>query len=387
MKSWYRSFTVEGLNLERFLRNAGSRGIQIRALHRRNPRSMTAQARESDLASLMELADQGGWRMTAGRRLGAGRLLDGIKKRWLLTAAVIVGFLLFIAGTQVMWAINIVDGGVYEADIRAAIAEMGLHVPQLRSTVDLNTLRNALEWRYPHIAWIECGWRGMVLDVRIVEGVLPLADGQEDGSCDVIAQRDGIVSRIVTRAGTPVVAIGEFVKKGQVLIKGEERTSGGLTRAVAARGSVHARVWEASSVRMALNETETIYTGQQQTAWTVRCPWFDLWQMPESGYEQEDTAVAEMPLGGFFFPLTLLTEVRMEAECSSNPRDMEQLKAEAAQAALMKLYEKTGGKESLVDNWVNWSIIEDEILLSVAYGERLMDIAQQERDSVMAAAE
>lgn len=387
MKGWRRSFTVEGLNLERLLRTAGSSGIAITSVRRRSARKLTATARECDMEALRRLAEEGGWGFTPGARHGMGRLLERCRKRWLLTGGLLLGLLLVMAGTQVMWSIDLVDAGVYEADIRAALADMGVQAPMLRAQVKPAEIRDALEWRYPRIAWIECGWRGMSMVIRVVEGVLPLEEGQADGSCDVVAVRDGIVSSIVTRAGTPVVQIGDLVHAGQVLIKGEERTSGGLTRVVAARGSVYARVWEAASVSMPAYETETIYTGRQQTVWTVRSPWFDLWRMEDSGFAQQDTAVSEMPLGGFFFPLTLRTETRMEAECTPKPRDMQQLREDSARAALQKLHEKAGGKESLVDNWVNWSMIEDEILLSVAYGERLMDIAQQERAPVMAAAE
>lgn len=387
MRGFMRIFAVEGLNLERLLRIAGERGIAITGVRRATGRRVTGLVRESELPLLATLAKEGGWRLESGERAGAGHAVDLMRKRWLLTAGVVLAFALILACTQVMWRIEIVDAGAYEADLRIALAEMGVRTPMLREQVEPSVIRDALEWRYPRVAWIECGWRGMTLVIRVVEGVLPQSDGASDGSCDVVAARDGVVSSIVTRAGTPVVAVGDVVRKGQVMIRGEERTSGGEVRPVAARGSVMARVWDGVSVQMSLYETQTIYTGRTQTVWTVASPWFDLWPVEESGYAQQDTAVTELPLGGFFIPLTLRTETRMEAECTRQLRDRDALYEDCARAATLRLYEKVGGKESLVDNWVNWSIIEDEILLSAAIGERIVDIAQQERDSVMAAAE
>ena len=69
------------------------------------------------------------------------------------------------------------------------------------------------------------------------------------------------------------------------------------------------------------------------------------------------------------------------------PLDFESIVREGSEAAISKLLQSAGAEESYVDIWVNWSIIDDEILLSEAIGERLMDIAQQESCSGMAATE
>lgn len=384
---WLRGFTAEGLNLERFLTGAAEAGIRLTAVRRHEGRLVSGCVGHGDYARLAALAQQGGWQLTEGAQHGLGRLLQRMRQRWLLAAAVVLASAAVFAGTQVMWRIDVTGGGAYEADIRQALHELGVRAPMLRRQVEPRLLRDALEWRYPRIAWIECGWRGMTLEVRVVEGLLPGEDGAAEGACAVVAARDGIVERIVTRAGTPVVTPGQLVRKGQVLISGEERTGGGLTRAVAARGSVYARVWDAAAVQTPLYETETVYTGRTQETCQIVCPWFSLLPDAPEMFEHRDVAVRELPLGGFFLPLTIRSETRLEAQYTSQRRSLEALKAEASAAALQKLYAITGGRESVVDNWVNCSIIEDEILLSVAYGERLMDIARQERDSVMAAAE
>ena len=94
-----------------------------------------------------------------------------------------------------------------------------------------------------------------------------------------------------------------------------------------------------------------------------------------------------IPLGGLFIPFSIRTETRMETDLRSATRDFQSVLEENERAATQKLLQITGGRDSLVDNWVNWSIIEDEILLSVATGEMMVDIAQQERSSDMAASD
>ena len=387
MRPWQVAFTVEGLNLERFIRQAGEAGVHLTGLRRPSRKRLTALVQEDQLPLLQPLAQQGGWTLRRGGRRGLGRGLQWVRARWLFCGGITAALIALLLATQVIWRIDIVDAGAYAADIRTALTEMGVETPMLRRSVDLGALRDALEWRYPRIAWFECGWRGSTLVIRPEEGVLPRRDGVSDGSCDVVATRDGVVHTIVTRAGTPVVKPGDIVRAGEVLIKGEERTSDGGVKPVAARGSVTARVWVGASVRMPAYETVTTYTGREETVWTVRTPWFDLWPMREADFAQYDTSVSQTQICGIFLPAILRVETRMEAEITRQKRNMDDLEAQANEAAVRKLHEKIPAEESLIDIWGNCSMIDDENVLSVAIGEILVEIGMQQRSSGMAAPE
>ncbi len=386
-RPWPIAFTVEGLNIERFVRRSGEQGIRLTGMKRPAARKLHALVREDQLPALRELALQGGWKLTLGSRKGAGRAADWLKRRWLLGCAVLIGGIALLAATQVVWQIQVVDAGAYEADVRNALTEWGISAPMLRSQVDVGQLRDDLEWRYPRIAWFECGWRGSALVIRPVEGYLPRTDGDADGPCDVVATRDGVVHTVVTRAGTPVVQPGDLVRAGDVLIKGEERTSEGNVRPVAARGSVTARVWKGAAVTVPTSETQTHYTGQTETVWTLRTPWFDLWPMGECTFSQYDTAVTETKLSSFLLPITLRVEQRMAAEYTQEARDPAEMEQSAREAAMRKLHENLSPEESLIDIWGNCSMIEDDNLLSVAIGEMLVEIGQQVPASGMAVPE
>ena len=385
LRTWPVTFMVEGVNIGRFLRYAGEKGIRLQEIRRSAPKRLTASVQEADLPLVQTIALQGGWTFTTGERKGAGKAASAIRQRWLLAAMILMAGMAILTASRMMWRIDIIDGGAYEADIRAAVAEAGITVPMLRGRIDIGSLREQLEWRYPRIAWFECGWRGSTLVIRPVEGTLPRTDGAYDGACDVVASRDGIVAAIVTRAGTPVVQVGDIVRKGDVLIRGEERTTEGAVKPVAARGSVRARVWQGASVRMSSLETITTYTGKEEIVWTIRTPWFDLWPMAASSFEQYDTAVSEMAVGGIFLPMRLLILRRMEAEITTRQRSQTELEADAYAAARRKLCEKIGAEESLIDIWGNCSMIDTENIVSVAIGEMLVEIGTQVPVSGMAA--
>ena len=376
MKPWPYTFTAEGLNIERLIRQAGEQGIALSGMKRIGSRKISGQVTEDDLPRLAELAQSGGWRFETGRRLGAGRWVDTLKRRWMLAVGCLLAAVCLAVASQLVWRIELIDAGIYEADLRGYLPVLDVRPLRWKKSTDLGKLRDNLEWRYPEVAWIECGFRGMTLTITVVEGVASGEALTHIGSGDVVASRDGVVESIVTLAGTPQVKNGQTVRAGQVLIIGEERTSDGMVRPVSARGKVLARVWDGASVRMSTQERETIYTGRQQRVMVASCGWFDLWHAEDSPYEQQDVAIKTIQLGGLFLPFTLRWETRMEAEISLAPRDLEQVKTEAALAAMRKLREKVGMDDVFLTNWVDYSMIDDEELLAVAVGERMIDIAQ-----------
>lgn len=386
MRKWRRQICMEGLNLEKLVAQSAAASLILHGVRRTGARSMNAAVTEDDLPRLQEIAQRGGWRIRAGRRYGLGAAAEWVRRRWLLAACLCVGICLWWLASQVMWAVEVTGAGPYGADLTAWLDDAGICPPMLRAKVDAAALQAQLERRYPRVAWVECGWRGMSLEIRLVEGVVP-REKNVAAAMDVIASRDGVVDMILTSVGTAAVSPGDIVCKGQVLIRGEERTGDGMTRPAAASGTVLARVWEGAAITMNAYVLDTAYSGRTDLACTASCPWFDLWHIPPSGYENEDTSVTILPLGGIFLPLTFRREVRHEAEYCRVPADMDALCAQAREAALLKLYEKTGPAVSLVDKWVNCSMIDDEKLQAVAVGELLTDIGVQVPSSGMAAAE
>ena len=245
-----------------------------------------------------------------------------------------------------------------------------------KSSGDTAALRGALEWRYPKVAWVEVGWRGTALCVRLVEGTPKGNTVDWHGSRDVVASRDGVIVSVVPVAGTARCKPGDVVRKGQVLIAGEERDGAETVRPVSARGTVMARVWDGATVRVSLREKQTEYTGKKLLRQTVRSPWFDLWGMEEDTFAQADIHAEELPLGGLFFPLWVRREECLEARITTQMRDLDEAKAEAGLAALRALARRVGYGEVFVDKWVDYCMIEDEILEASAVGERRIDIGQ-----------
>ena len=373
MKGVKRSVIVEGLNLERFIRLLGEQGIVCSKGIRRG-RKYTAVVGEDCLPLLTQIAEQGGWKFSVGSRLGAGRYLNTIHRHWLLVVLAGVICAGVAIASRFIWFVTLIDAGPYQADAEQYLQGTGIYAPMWKANINLEELRDLLEWRYPDVAWIDCGWRGTELRITFVHGIS--AEHRENISTrDVVASRGGIVDSIVTLAGTPAVSAGEVIKEGQVLIHGYERSKDETLTPVSARGIVKARVWDRASAKVSIYKANTNYTGHLQKEEYMSGPFFRLWQPSAPVYEQYDIKRTTLPLGGLFFPFTLCMEERRECTIDLTTRAIDEVKREAGEAAYRLLVKKTGFDDDFVDKWIDYCMIEDEEVCAIAYGERIVDVA------------
>ena len=89
-----------------------------------------------------------------------------------------------------------------------------------------------------------------------------------------------------------------------------------------------------------------------------------------------DHVIAELPLGGLFFPLWVRREECLEARITTQMRDLDEAKAEAGLAALRVLARRVGYGEVFVDKWVDYCMIEGEFFAVSMTGEWRTEIGK-----------
>ncbi len=366
-------FLLNGLNLERFLNLLQQNGIPLVSLRRKDARTLVCECYSADLSAISALAQEKGWRMEAVCPLGLSAFLLRLKKR----PGIPVGIALMLIGmmvfSQFVWRVDVQNAGAYEAEIVSYLQESGYHTGVPRKRVDAKALESALTYRYPQIAWFHVYVTNVTLVVETSPGVaMPEKTGDEAG--DLVARRDGIIHAIRTFAGTPQVQAGDVVRKGDVLIRGEERSADGMLVPVHADGTVTARCWDSWTVTMPLSDIQSTETGRETVSVRIHTPWFDWPSQTESpDYLASNTYLTESPLVGAFFPVFLHTLIHREVSMEYEPRDMEEVRKEASEAALRQLKNALFGDE-IIDKWVDYCMIEDDTLAATATAERLVDI-------------
>ena len=376
--SFAHRFTLEGLNLERFVNMLSSRDIPLLAFRRSGPRQMICEAYQGDMPVIRALADEKGWKLLGEEPLRLAAWADFLRRRWGIPLGALLMVILTVTLYQFIWQVQIYGAGPYQGDIALYLREEGYGPGMLKKNMDARALTRKLNYRYPKVAWFNAYVHDMTLVVDCVQGI-PLPEEKTAEPGDVMASQDGIVISLQVHAGTAAVKVGDVVRKGQDLIRGLEREADESFRSVQARGIVNARCWTARSVKISLYQVNSSPTGrsawQRQLCSPLLCYPISL-QTPS--FLAYDTQVNITPLVGSFLPVWIRDVYSYEVAMEYVTREEEQVRREAADAAFQRLSLAMSGNE-MIDKWVDYCMIEGGFLQATATAEWITDICRSSR--------
>lgn len=140
-------------------------------------------------------------------------------------AAFLLGFLLFGVAVYILslfvWEVKVTgeDKLVAETVLKQIEAEY-VSLGTLKARIDCSKLEEALRRDFDEISWISCELKGTGLTVYLEEGMAPEKSENEITNGDIVASKDALITKMITRQGTPVAKVNDTVKKGDILISG-----------------------------------------------------------------------------------------------------------------------------------------------------------------------
>ena len=156
------------------------------------------------------------------KKFGLPFFLYRNRKRKLYVAGLAGFFLILYTLSIFIWDIEFEGNHRYTYDmlLKFCQSENIFHGVR-KSTIDCEVLEEALRTKFPEITWVSARVSGTRLLVKIKENeVLSEIPPKDQSPCDIVAERDGIVTFLVVRSGVAKVSKGDAVEKGQVLVSG-----------------------------------------------------------------------------------------------------------------------------------------------------------------------
>ena len=155
---------------------------------------------------------------------------------------------------------------------------------------------------FADISWVSVGIHGTDATIRLAETIEGVEIIDKETPCDIVASTDGVILQITAERGTPLVAAGDVVKKGDVLIssaltiglEGEEQH----TEYTAAEGTVTARIWRRLTEELPLQYEEAVYSGEVRKNHSLLFSGRELDILhPDSDVQWERELLSEKTLG------------------------------------------------------------------------------------------
>ena len=123
--------------------------------------------------------------------------------------------------------------------------------------------KEILEAHKDKLEWLEIERIGTKYEIRVEERIIKRPNVEEKKQ-NIVAKKDGIIIKIQASKGEIKKKIGDYVKKGDVIISGSITKDEEVKNQVSAKGSIYAEVWYKTSVDMPYYYKEENKTGKRK---------------------------------------------------------------------------------------------------------------------------
>ena len=236
----YLKIRVIGYSPERFLNACSHRGIYIWGITPVRG-SYDMYITVSGFRKLKPVIRKTGAKVVITERIGVPFYLFRYRKRKVFFAGAVLSIALIYFLSLFVWSIDVRGNRKYTDEaLITFLEEQGVEHGMRLSQVDCDRIVKDIRKSYDEIIWVSASIEGCKLIVQIKEnedskdvmstaGELRMtqedgADGQENPETgqgvDIVADFDGIITKMIVRKGIPCVAEGQQVEKGDILVTG-----------------------------------------------------------------------------------------------------------------------------------------------------------------------
>ncbi|WP_163194274.1 sporulation protein YqfD [Clostridium thermarum] len=228
---------------ERFINLLWKNEIMVKNIARVDITTMTMEINIRDYDKIKDLCKRTETKVRIIGRQGLFFYLFQIKRHLSLVGGVAFFALAILYLSTFMWSIDITaDKYISPYEIRQRLYSYGIKPGIAKSKINVKQLEDRVMKDTDDIMYFRARIEGSTLKITVGERVAPPEIVEDNEPCDVVAKEDGEILRIFSTAGTPVVQTGDKVKKGQILIKGEQGKEGAVYP-VHAKGQVMANTF------------------------------------------------------------------------------------------------------------------------------------------------
>lgn len=359
----YLEIKVEGYFIEKFINNCLKSNIFLWNIKRKRTTIMTCNVGVKDFKNIRKILKKTKCRIKIEKKKGLPFTFNKYRKRKIFALLIFIILIIIAILSNFVWNIQI-EGTekISKDELIQTLKEEGLSIGKFKPGIETREIINKVRLDRDDIAWIGIEITGTNAIVKVVEAEEKPEIVDEDEYCNIVATKDGVVTKIMAQNGTPLVKNGDLIKKGTVLIGGwlEGKYTG--TRYVHSNGQVEAKVWYTQKERVYLKETKKEDTGEAQNKYSVNINNFIInFNKRVSKFENYDTIEEAKKIklfSNFYLPIELVKTTYKEYKVVEIAHTLEEAKTIGIERAKDKLNAQIENTNNITDEQIN---IKEEI--------------------------
>ncbi len=379
----YIRISIEGYYIERFINICRNNKIAIWNLKRDKNVKLELNVGIKELKRVAKIAKKTKCKMRITKKKGLPFLFNRYKKRKLFFAFLIAIIIILAISSNFIWNIQIVeeDKDTME-NLYQDVIDSGLTIGTMKSKINTKDIINKVRLKRDDIAWMGIELKGTNAIVKVVKATAKPDIIDDEDYCNIVSDKQGIITKISAQNGTIAVKVGDTVNVGTILINGwmEGKYTG--IRYVHAKGEIQAKVWHTKSKKIPYNSTERTETGKIENKYKIKINNFEINLSKRlSKFEIYDTIVMENKFkifSDFYLPISLIKTTNKEVKEEQKNYEIEEAKNLGIEQLQAELNNEIENKEKIVNKIINTYEKEDGVEVYVTY-EVLEDIGTNEK--------
>lgn len=349
----YVRIEVEGYYIERFINICRNKKILIWNLKREKGVRLYLNIGIRDFKKLTEIARKTKCKINIQNKRGIPFILNKYKKRKIFAIFLIIISVCIYISSNYVWNIDVeVEEGQKVENIEKDLEEFGIKKGIRKKEINTSMIINELRLKRHDISWIGIDVKGTNVIVKIVKAdEKPDIINNED-YCNIVANKDGLITKITAQNGTAVVKVGDTVKKGTVLIAGYMEGQYTDNRKVHSLGNIEAKVWYTESTKIPYKQEISTYTGSEEKKYQIKINNFQInFYKTLSKFEIYDTIYSEQNLelfSNYYLPISVIKITNKEQIKEEKTYNLEEAKSLGIDQLSKKIEEKIENKSTIL---------------------------------------
>ncbi len=286
------TFHVKGLNQEKWL-NELCKEVSLTEIERLSKNETTFKCSYFSYKKVDKFLKKHGVNIVSLTHEGVAYKLRNIFTAYGLMAAIVVCFALSIFSQQYILQYKV--EGVDKLAAGDIVEYVSKNFSKQKGNIDTSEIENALLQNFKRISFASCIIKGQTLVINIKEKLLP--DEMYGDFAPIVASKNGRVTKINLISGTLKVAVGDFVRMGDVLVEPYTIDASGNIKKVEARAEILAEVYNEGQSEHYETYIEVRRTGKAVVQDEIKLFGLTIYTFKEEmNFKMFETETDEVPL-------------------------------------------------------------------------------------------
>lgn len=364
----YLNIQIEGFYIERFINMCMAKSILLWNIKREKSSVLNANIAINDFRKIKKILKKTKCKVKVKKKKGLPFVFERYKKRKIFAVLLCLAILLISVSAQFVWNIEIKGlKNVKQEEIAELLKTNGLSVGSLKAKVDEKKIINELRLNRDDLAWVGIDLKGTNAIVEIVEADKKPELINSNEYCDIVADKDGIITKINVQNGTALVKVGDIVKKGDVLVNG--KIQGKYTEAIPvhANADIEAKVWYSKKEQRNYRQNIEENTGNEETKYRIKINNLEInLYKTLSNFEKYDTIIENKKISlfsNFYLPVEIVKITNKEKQNYEIFYGKEELKNKITDDLENELKASIPRETNIINHYIN--IGEQDTCLNV----------------------